>query len=127
MGSSTATAERLTRRHSLKSPSMIVGMGDIPRKAFKSAFVWAYLYFRTPRIKGSLLARKMKHSWMGSTETGFIGEKTTALLAKLKKILPNIDARAEFRWTGRFAESPAAPMSSLFWMPEATVSPFQRL
>jgi len=62
-----------------------------------------------------------------SAETGLIGEKTIAVLAKLKMILANIDARAEFQWTGRFAEIPAAPMSSLFWVPEAMALPFQRL
>ena len=65
-----------------------------------------YLYFRTTKDRRIIASGEDEAFLDAKHRDRLIGEKTKVILAKLKKILPNIDANAEFRWTGTFAASP---------------------
>ena len=75
-----------------------------------SALIWEasspYLYFRTTKDRRIIAGGEDEAFLNPKHRDKLIGENTKVVLAKLKKILPNIDAKAEFRWAGTFAASP---------------------
>ena len=103
---------------------------DIPKHKYKLISTWAlatvkqadgalwqghalaweasnpYLYFRTTRDRRIIAGGEDEDFLDTKRRDKLTNKKTKVILAKLKRILPNIDARVEFRWTGTFAESP---------------------
>jgi glycine/D-amino acid oxidase-like deaminating enzyme len=75
-----------------------------------AALIWEasspYLYFRTAKDRRIIAGGEDEAFLNPKHRDKLISEKTKVVLAKLKKILPNIDAKAEFRWAGTFAASP---------------------
>ena len=74
------------------------------------ALIWEasnpYLYFRTTKDRRIIAGGEDAAFQDATHRDGLSGEKTKMILAKLKMLLPNIDAKSEFRWAGTFAVSP---------------------
>ncbi|MBX3531765.1 MAG: FAD-binding oxidoreductase [Rhizobiaceae bacterium] len=76
----------------------------------REAFVWEasdpYLYARVTHDGRIVCGGEDEEFTDEEARDALIGEKTSAILAKLKKLVPDADMRAEFAWTGSFGTTP---------------------
>jgi glycine/D-amino acid oxidase-like deaminating enzyme len=82
-----------------------------PRKPWPDgAFVWEasdpYLYARVTHDGRIVCGGEDEEFTDEDARDALIGQKTAAILAKMKKLVPDADIRAEFAWTGSFGTTP---------------------
>jgi len=98
---------RLTRLRSTYAIATSVFQGD---PWGERALVWntadPYLYARTCREGRVLVGGEDIQTADPRIRDRLIGSKSRALLDRLRRLVPGVQARAEYRWAGTFAETP---------------------